>query len=165
MFLQRVGIIPKKLKSLENAGLFGCGIAPWQQNGNIIWMIAITKSAIWFEAKSDSAFFLLFFNQPSAGPWTPPPLHRWAAGTGLSHSRSSHRISGSYNATYRSPPGWFRRCDAFRLVACNSQTVNPLGSLSNLSNFYKDYFSNLWKCFILRQPRFLYSFQLILIPG
>lgn len=28
VFLQRVGIIPKKLKSLENAGLFGCGIAP-----------------------------------------------------------------------------------------------------------------------------------------
>ena len=31
-----VGIIPERLKSLENAGLLGYGIAPWQQNDNIL---------------------------------------------------------------------------------------------------------------------------------
>lgn len=33
---QRVGMIPERLQSLENAGLLRYGIAPWQQNDNIL---------------------------------------------------------------------------------------------------------------------------------
>ena len=52
------------------------------------------------------------------------------------------------------------------LSTCNRSEIYISGEnikqkVDEVANFYKDYFSNLWKCFILRQPRFLYLFRLI----
>ena len=47
------------------------------------------------------------------------------------------------------------------LSTCNRSEIYISGEnikqkVDEVANFYKDYFSNLWKCFILRQPRFLF---------
>ncbi len=56
-----MGVIPERLKSLENAGLLRYGIAPWQQNDNIL-RLSKNKELSDSIYESDSSFCIYATN-------------------------------------------------------------------------------------------------------